>query len=593
MLKHGQNGPGSELNTSFFSLSDQTSNRTVPSSQTVILREKHSIDSSKPTAYPKSKHGPSRRFFSGQAFARSNKRKSVRNFTFSPCSAAENEKSSDESVVVIGRNASFDRSLLENPSTLTGRLTNKVRSRYKRRGSGTSHKASKINRNRPHMPLACYSAENNGAIDQNDVEDFMLDLDEAWHPNGYSLEDHTDFLIEMNKTSGGPGQVTVVCQIDDRRPVDRIQRVPAPLEMVVQEVESPFLVENEEVEEYLSMTASEKTSSKGGVVEANLGQVAVDGEPRFDTARFTTKPKEDTSGTSSPASVSLSFPCHKRRRSREFGSESIKFVRPDEGLDLSEVYIHLGSVNEIGEKFKAKSTSGIIRKENSSLPRSLSSASIPSQRTIPNTSNKNYGRTRSAVHIATLEASSPEESGWFKLARPRHQSWADFSQSFSEEKGSTPWKRYNQANNLPLPEPSFAGVGTLGTRFKSSSSSSSEDPCASIEVSRSHSIFNTEGVASPDENQPASPPHQGQLDRSLSEEHDGGALPVPRDGSRQLGLVTKGSDRLDSHPFSQARSHYHLNSYVAPQSSHEKQIARGSHPFCIPGHSKSGDRTRC
>jgi hypothetical protein len=541
--------------------------------------------------YPKSKRIHPRRFFGGHSFARSTKRKSVGDFTFSPCSATENVHSSDESIVVIGRTASFDRSTLEKPSTMTGRLTNKVRSRHRRRGSSTSHKASNVNRNRAHMPFACYSAANkSGAIDPNDVEDFMLDLDEAWHPNGYSLEDHTDFLIEMNKTSGVPDQVTVVCRIDNRRPADRVQRVPAPLEMVVQEVESPLSVGSDDAEEYLGMTDPHKLSGTGGEVDAQSGRIVVNGEPRFDTGRFLSKSQEDTSGTSSPASVCLSFPCHERRRSREFGSESIKFVRPDEGVDLSEVYIHLGSANEIEEKFKAKSASGVIREETPSLPRSLSSASVPSQRTRPSRPDNIHGRTQSAVHIATLEASSPEESGWFKLARPRHQSWADFSQSFSEDKGSSPWKRYNQANDLPLPEPSFAGVTAYRTRLRASSSSPSEDPCASLEVNRSYGISNIGGVSSPDEKRTVNPPSRAILDALFSDELDVRALPVLHDGSRHTEMMRSGSDRFGSHPFSRERSHHRLNDRGDQQDGREKQDGGELQHCCIDsGRGRSGD----
>lgn len=357
----------------------------------------------------------------------------------------------DEDVLIIGRTRSFERSLAERlDGSIKGHTTS--RRSISRKISNQAIQPGSIGR-RYHSFLSSLNPTL-PAADVDGEDHFMLDLDEAWHPHGYGPKDrdHAEFLVELRgMTSGDESEYEDELATNSMaRPV-RPRRSAVPREDAMGGLKETFPVSPTSAADSPVAVITPQLQLAAVTVSLEMSEVLQD------------KPRS-LSGASSPGSVMLSFRGKPRRGSKGSDGEVFGFSLPEEAVDMTDVYVHLGP-SPRGANFRdamhGRQGQGAGKE---SVPRSNSMTSIPSQSST-DARSRFLGERRkrnSTIDLAVLathtEDGDNDDDGWFKLAKRENESWADFSQSLSRSKGAAIWQRLEQGERVPLPEPSFVGV---------------------------------------------------------------------------------------------------------------------------------------
>ena len=366
----------------------------------------------------------------------------------------------EEDVLVIGRTASFERSLLEKRHvTIKGNavvrrsLTKKASTQFMRPGSFRRKDQSSL-------PSPTSRLIVTDLVNRKEEDYFMLDLDEAWHPDGYSLDTHTEYLTQL--TSMAEGKVT---NEKRARPVQARRSAVAK-----QKLEGGLL----------DLFPVSPTDDADGEPEI----LVTIKKPQLEKARqeITVSMDLDEAGndhyrssSSSPSSATLSFAGKRQSSFKGSSEEVLHFALPEEAIDTSDVYIHLGPTPR-GASFK-DAIEGQGRHK-VAVPRSNSMSSIPSPTSVG--SFLGEGRKRhSAMDLTVLATHTEDDEGWFKLAKRENESWADFSQSLNRSKGAQIWEKLAGAEKVPLPEPSLIGISPYRHKSKLCVRGAEYKPCES------------------------------------------------------------------------------------------------------------------
>lgn len=369
-----------------------------------------------------------------------------------PKKASAKKADSDQEVLIIGRTASFEKSLSRERRPAPIKAAAVLRRSLSKKGSAQSVRQSPVYRkNQTAYPSPKERIFVTDLVNPKEEDYFMLDLDEAWHPDGYSLKDHTEFLIDLEgKVEKKWGGDAFARPVSTRRPVAKAQR-----EARVSKETFP-----------VSPTDGGEDEAPAAFPTAPVDKPRVITTVSVDMSEITKDTGRPLSGASTPGSAMLSFSGKNRRGSKGSDRESFRPFIPEDTIDFSDVFVHLGPLPPFEGQYKAGGEDNVASKK--PVPRSSSMSSIPSQSTKSSFLSEHRKR-HSTIDLAHLPTPVEDDDGWFKLAKKDSESWADFSQSLNRKKGAEFWQKLEGGERVPLPEPTFVGVSPHRQKSRASS----------------------------------------------------------------------------------------------------------------------------